>query len=335
MKLKNKYAIGTHVMFYEIEMLSEHVDSIIAAATQVENPENIIVKMLFNVSEYFEKINTNEISKFQLIEKFSNQIDRLIELGITSDSTIYDRADPYTMTNFRRDFNYEYCTKADYIIWGETDCLLPKECFLVLDSLKEYTNANNIHRFITTFAVRKMWDDSWKVLEHVDFENKTFYDRDNELCYTEPYSIRYVMSQKEMEEINSKTENLDIRVLHQPKFDGSCLIISSDLIKSGVNIPPGFFGLSAEDTVFMYSCMQIMGNSYIQFVIKNILKVHNREHTKKRLYALDMNGKESSTQRLKGDWYNTLRDINKENLNLFIGHRQDKFLTYEDFLKRL
>ena len=81
--------------------------------------------------------------------------------------------------------------------------------------------------------------------------------------------------------------------------------------------------------------MQLLGKSYIQFVVKNILKVHNREHTKKRLYALNMNDTNESTQRVKGDWYNKLRDINKQNLNLFIGPRQDKFLTYEDFLKTL
>lgn len=335
MKLKNKYAVGTHVMFYEIEMLHDHVDSIIAAVKQIENPENVIIRFCFNISEYFEKINTSEISKEELIKKFTYQVNRLTEIGIINNCFVYDSDEPYTMTNFRRDFNYEYCNKVDYLIWGETDCLLPNECFVVLDNLKEYAAANNIHRYITTFAVRKMWDESWKVLEHVDFENKPFYDRDNPLCYTEPYSIRYVMSQKEMEDINSKYTDIDIRLLNHPKFDGSCLVISSDLIKAGVNIPPGFFGLAAEDTAFMYSCMQLMGNAYIQFVIKNILKVHNREHPKKRLYALDMKGEQTSTQRIKGDWYNILRDINKENLNLFIGNRQDRFLTYEDFLKKL
>jgi hypothetical protein len=333
--LTNKYAIGTHVMFYEIEMLPEHVTSIITASKQISNPENIIVDLFFNMSEFFEKIDTSKISKEELINKFKIELNRLADSGVSVRHTIYTADNPYTMTNFRRDFNYGYCNLVDYLIWGETDCLLPRETFISLEQIKNYANSQNIHRFITTFATRKMWDDSWKVLEHVDFENKQFYDRDNPLCYTEKYSIRYVMNQEEMDEINSKSVELDVRVLTQPKFDGSCLIISSDLIKMGVNIPPGFFGLSAEDTAFMYSCMQLLGKSYIQFVVKNILKVHNREHTKKRLYALNMNDTNESTQRVKGDWYNKLRDINKQNLNLFIGPRQDKFLTYEDFLKTL
>lgn len=335
MKLQNKYGIGTHVMFYEIEMLYEHVTSIIEASKTFDNPENIIVKLCFNISEYFEKIDTSKISIEDLLSKYETQIDRLVQAGITNNSVVYSNtSEPYTMTNFRRDFNYEYCNKVDYIIWGETDCLIPVETFLALDQIKAYANSQNIHRFITTFAVRKMWDESWKVLEHIEFEDKPYYDRDNDLCYTEPYSIRYTMNQKEMEAVNSKYDSLDIRILQQPKFDGSCLVISSDLIKAGVNIPPGFFGLAAEDTAFMYSCMQLMGKSYIQFVVKNVLKVHNREHPKKRLYALGMDGSETN-QRIKGDWYNTLRDINKENLNLFVGQRQDKFYTYEDFINRL
>ena len=109
--------------------------------------------------------------------------------------------------------------------------------------------------------------------------------------------------------------------------------MSSDLLKTGVNIPTGFFGLSGEDTAFMQSCMTIMGSNYIQFVIKNILKVHNREHPKKRRYALNMMSKEKSTQDNKGDWYNLIRDMNKKNLQLFGG--QHKYLTYKDFEKEL
>ena len=44
------------------------------------------------------------------------------------------------------------------------------------------------------------------------------------------------MTLETMNDINSKAEELDIRVINYPKFDGSCLVLSSDLIKSGVNI---------------------------------------------------------------------------------------------------
>ena len=63
MKLNNKYIIGTHIMFYEIDMAEEHIQSINNALDLVDNKENIHVDLLFNISEYFEKIDTSKISK--------------------------------------------------------------------------------------------------------------------------------------------------------------------------------------------------------------------------------------------------------------------------------
>ena len=63
--------------------------------------------------------------------------------------------------------------------------------------------------------------------------------------------------------------------------------------------------------------------------------MHNRQHPEKRKYALDMLEEQESTQELKGDWYNKLRDINKENLNIAFSQPQGKFLTYDDFIKKL
>jgi len=131
-----------------------------------------------------------------------------------------------------------------------------------------------------------------------------------------------------MNTINNKVDDLDIRVLTQPKFDGSCLVISSNLVKAGANIPPGFFGLAAEDTAFMYSCLQIMKENYRQFVIKNILKVHNRVHPNKRKFVkgntdVEYNPREGNKK------YETLRKLNNENLSrIFNGQR---ILGYKDW----
>ena len=45
MKLENKYIIGTHIMFYEIEMVKEHVQSIVNAIETVDNKKNITVDL--------------------------------------------------------------------------------------------------------------------------------------------------------------------------------------------------------------------------------------------------------------------------------------------------
>ena len=57
MKLKNKYIIGTHIMFFEIDMIGEQTTSLINAIKTVDNPENITIDYYFNMSEYFEKID--------------------------------------------------------------------------------------------------------------------------------------------------------------------------------------------------------------------------------------------------------------------------------------
>ena len=51
MTLKNKYIIGTHVMFYEVEMISEFVQSIYDATGGIENLDNIMIDFCFNFSE--------------------------------------------------------------------------------------------------------------------------------------------------------------------------------------------------------------------------------------------------------------------------------------------
>ena len=55
-EIKNKYIVGTHIMFYEIEMVSEHTQSLVNAINTVKNKDNITVDLFYNISEFFEKI---------------------------------------------------------------------------------------------------------------------------------------------------------------------------------------------------------------------------------------------------------------------------------------
>ena len=61
-ELKNKY-IGTHVMFYEIDIINEHVQSINNEVETVSNKQNVTVDLFFNISEYFEKLILNKHQK--------------------------------------------------------------------------------------------------------------------------------------------------------------------------------------------------------------------------------------------------------------------------------
>jgi hypothetical protein len=123
-----------------------------------------------------------------------------------------------------------------------------------------------------------MWDDTWKQLEHPAFTDKPFIEGDTKNWW----SLRYTMSKDEMNKINDKTDELDVSVVSPHKFNGCGLVISSEVIKAGVNIPKSVFFVH-EDSAFMHMTNKVLGN-IPQYVIKNILLVHNRKHPNKRMY---------------------------------------------------
>ena len=329
MKLENRYIIGCHCMFYEIDMVEEYLNSLKLAMKDIENKENIKIEMMWNMSEYFEQCEAKQsiYSKIEKLERKYNFVSLFYE----------DNDNPYTMADYRRDLNNQ-CNAFDYVIWGESDCLMPRQMFGVLEQLKTYANQQGIHRYITTFGIRKMWDESWKVLEHPMFTDKPYYEMDTEeetrLATTSPWSIRYTMSQREMDEVNSETDDLDVKMITYPKFDGSGLVISSDLLRTGANVPPAVY-MNGDDTSFLESCRLHMGENYRQFVIKNILKVHNRTHPKKRRYVVNEDETLTShKKRGKKVWYKTFNDISKGNLGKLF-YSQERFANYKDFQQAL
>ncbi len=317
---------------YKLSVIQEYLDSIYKSLSGVDNKENVTIDMLFNISEYFEEIDTNLSSREVLLNKFNNLIDFASNIGCNVNYEIYeDNDNPYTIAEYRRDFNYKNCLSNDLLVWGESDCLIPSRFFEVLEQIKKYSKQNDRNRFVCNFAIRKMWDESWSILEHPKFTNSTYYEMDEPKALTEPSSIRYTMSYDEMEEVNrSSNDQFDIRVLNQPKFNGCGLVISSDLIKSGVNIPHGCL-MVGEDTGLMESCRLHLKENYIQFVVKDLLLVHNRNHPKKRMYVKgeDQN-LETHFKRGQKDWYKLLRDMSNENLRR-LHDGKTRFLTYKDF----
>ena len=312
MKLNNKYIIGCHCMFYEIEIIEEYLNSVHLALENIENKENVKVEMMWNMSQYFEDCESGE--KLFEIKQRINDLEN--KYGFTS--LFYEQNDkPYTMADYRRELNNQ-CDDFDYVIWGESDCLMPRQMFGILEQLMEHSKSNNINRFITTFGIRKMWDDSWTILEHPKFTDKPYFSmdtpEDTKLAESSPWSIRYTMSQEEMDEVKSETKELDVQMIKYPKFDGSGLVISSDLLRTGANIPPAVF-MNGDDSAFLESCNLHMGSNYRQYVIKNILKVHNRNHPNKRNYVKDEDQtKNTHFKRSTRNWYKEYNLISKGNL---------------------
>ena len=167
MELKNKYVIGTHVMFFEIEMYKDFIDGLVNLLEPVKNKKYVTIDLCFNLSQKIEKIDYDKISEEDLVAKFNDGVKTIEKLGYRVVTRIVDKDEFYFHADYRRDLNYNYCKKVDYVMWGETDSFFPKEAFGVVETLSQYTNKENIHRYIMSFSDRKMWDSSWDPLVHV------------------------------------------------------------------------------------------------------------------------------------------------------------------------
>jgi len=326
MKLNKKYIIGTHVMFYEIDMVGEFIESVLTALEPVENKDNITFDFCFNISQYFEKVDTERVSKESLIKSFEDKVDGMREQGAVVTYQIYDNDDvPYFIGDYRRDLNYNNCMDYDLIIWGESDCLMPRELFVSLEQVSQYAESQNINKYVATYGVRKMWDDSWKILQHPKFDNSTYHEMHHDTWQDDPSSIWYTMNIDEMNAINDGTEEVDLRMIRYPRFDGSGLVISTDLIKNGCNVPHGVWSCG-EDTGFQNVTHQIMGPAFVQFIIRNLLKVHNRNHPLKREYVKGEKDMKTNKEKRKSNskWMSN-HETCQYNLDNVLGQNQNKF----------
>ena len=328
MKLDNKYVIGTNVMWFEIEMYEDFIKGLVNLLnTDIENKENVIVDLCLNLSQHLEKLDTDKITEDEIIEKFYKGREKILQLGYEVNTFQVEKDEFYFHADYRRDLNYNYCNKVDYVMWGETDSFFPKEAFEALENLSNYTNQDGIHKYIACFADRKMWDSSWDDTVHTDYVDIEFVDDDKQHL-----NLNQSKSQLPIETMNeiNEIDELDIRVINYPKLDGSCLVISSDLIKFGVNIPSCM--IYNDDHGLSIMSQKLMGQNYKQFVFKNLLKVHARRHPKKRLYVLEENNPNSFGDR-KNNKFNKFKSMSDENIEMLLRENNKRFNRYEDLEK--
>lgn len=328
MILQNKYAVGVHVMFYEIEMFSTYIDGLLNLLSTVDNKQNVYLDFAFNISQFFEKIDISKITKQQLTTKFIDQYNRLPS-DVNKIFRIIDNDNEfYTQTNYRREFNTKYCYITDYLLWGETDSLFPKESFVALETLTPIVHEQGLYRFIACFADRKMWDNSWDITVHPNFINHVYDEKDVDNIN----QAKSVFSLERMNEINAEQSDITIKTINSPKIDGSCLILTSDIIKSGVNIPPCF--IHNDDETLAIMSQKLLGDKFIQIVFKNILKVHVRRHPNKRMYILNENNPRGFCGNQKGNWWSIFKKMSEHNISVLLNN-QGKFYTFDDFKKQL
>ena len=311
-KLKNKFAIGCLIQWYEIELIPLYLESVKEAINHIDNKENVVIDLYFNTSQALEKIDEEQMTMSDIKLKYNKLLEDMFgydedtvslvgcEYNIKLHTNEHD-GQIYTIADYRREFNDKYCEEVDVLMWGETDSLIPKQTFEVLDSLHENNVYNGVHKYTAFFGTCKMWDESWKPVEHTDFTNKPF----KEDWGDEPipwWDLRHNMTLKEMNDINEKTEELIVNTVSPTKFNGCGLVVSSAVIRAGVNIPRSVFFVH-EDTAFQNIFERLMGDQAWQFAIRNILLVHNRRHPDKRMYVLGETGETVNRQRMSNDWY--------------------------------
>jgi len=329
MKLNKKYVIGTNIMWFEIEMYKDFIDGLVNLLdTNIENKDNVCIDLCLNLSQHLEKLDTEQITEEEIIDKFYEGVGRIKALGYEVNTFQVEKDEFYFHADYRRDLNYNYCKKVDYVMWGETDSFFPKEAFWGLESLSQYTDSQNIHRYIACFGDRKMWDSSWDATIHNNYVDVKFVDDDKQHLNLD--QAKSPLPIETMNKINENVEELDIGMIQYPKLDGSCLVLSSDLIKYGVNIPSCM--IYNDDHGLSIMSEKLLGKEYKQFVFKNLLKVHARRHPNKRLYVMEEDNPNSFGNK-KNDKFNQFKQLSDRNIQNLISENEEKFFEYEDFKK--
>ena len=202
--MKTKFAIGCLVQWYECDIIEEYVESLKDA---IKNYDGEIITD-------FTIVTNEDLEKCISAEKKNECIEKIGSILLDFENVRFIK-DLHTIADYRRNFNEKYCDEVDVLVWGESDAILPNQMFTVLDNLHKMSLQNNNPKYLSFFGMCKMWDVSWKELEHPYFTDKPFIEND----YDNWWSLKYTMTKEEMDNINSKTEELDVRILPQHKFN--------------------------------------------------------------------------------------------------------------------
>lgn len=332
MKLRNKYVIGNHQMWYEIKMLPELIDSYIQMMEGIENSENVIFQFVWNKQEYLERLDQEKISWDEVQRLFDVQLKRLIFSGFNVQLETKDVNDEfYNIAAARRDLNYNYCNKVDYVLWAESDSWFGRDTLEIIEGLDQQVRSIT-PKFILSFSQRKLWGSDWIQNEHSMFRNVQYQDNEEWILNNEASDKSY-MTIERMNEINQiPISEIQIESWSTPKFDGSCLVIASSLIASGCNIANSLL-CSGEDTSLAEISKKIMGNEFVQYHCVNYLHVHNRRHPEKRNYILNEDNKRGFCDDRKGQWWKILEDSSKFNYNnLFT---QKSFIKMDEVMEKI
>jgi len=281
-----------------MKILPDYIDTLLAAVDMYDKDE-VLIDFKLVVNQELEQIDQPDRMP-SIVEEFNQQMKRFSTYNhsVEIDETLT------TIADYRREFNIKYCELVDVLVWGETDMLVPKQAFLALNNLHQNVNTP---KYLATFGICKMWDETWKVLEHPEFTDKQHSDSKDDW-----WGLNYDMTKEEMYTFNDKVEELEVTIVHPHKFNGCGLVISSEVVRSGVNIPHSAFFIH-EDTAMMLMTQKVLGN-IPQYHFRNILMVHNRKHLAKRSYIKGEVGATVGQKRNSNKWYVAANKMCEQNV---------------------
>lgn len=257
-----------HHMWYETSMIDECWTSVNNALKAAPNVD-VKIQICFNFQTYIEKPKGD--IRVMLEKHQGHSLFRDNDIDVT----IKDDNDPfYNIADWRREV---YDPKAKYTVWGETDTILPRDFFAILDMV----NIEQPH--VLTFAGRPMWDNSWDVVTH---EKLLGYskpcqcgDEHREDCIElleAPLKYKDYITQEELDKFNDEAG--DIKIEQVPwKIDGSTVCISGGL--ETPFIAPGMHFVREDTCLEFY----LRKKNIPQVCIKSRLKGHNYKHPNKRV----------------------------------------------------
>ena len=261
--MNNRILYTLHIMWYEHLMINETLDSLQSAISNSQMPVDIIVCL--NSQTAIEKPDPGYVP----IDMFNEFINH----PVLKDATIIHKTndnDFYNIGDWARDiYGPEYDYK--YIVWGESDCLIPEDYFFLL----QHINIKEPH--VLSLANRKMWDSTWDEIEH-DWIRQFKRDGppDKPANAPEPFNSRDYISIDELNEFNQKFDPYVMSMVTQ-KIDGCMTALSRGLPLDFIHPELHIGGHDYYFEIFMKK------NNIPQYYIPTRLKGHNQVHPTKRV----------------------------------------------------
>lgn len=243
-----------HVMWYESKMINETLDSLSLA---LENTTATVdIHICLNSQTYMEQ-PVNGIAVDMFSEFINHPVLKNAKFVHKTNADSF-----YNVGDWRRDI---YNNNYKYIVWGESDTLVPEDYFYILENI----NISEPH--ILSLSSRKMWDTSWTPVEYIDYQSIT---QSHDVIGIR--SCGAYITYNELCEVNRKYD-INIVKLNEVKIDGSMLALSPNLPTPFIAPKQHFYG---EDTC---AALFFQTNHIPQYHITTRIKGHNYNHPSKRI----------------------------------------------------